>query len=122
MAKFGAFLSGIACGGLAGLAFGMLSAPKRGAELRKDIVEASDDLYRTATYRLEELVDRIEDMRTKIEEQQALTKAVEDFTPRVDAAVGRAQSALEQTKQTTAESKEILSRAKAMQDYKSYGP
>jgi gas vesicle protein len=122
MAKFGAFLSGIACGGVAGLAFGILSAPKRGSEMRHDLVEASDSIYRKASYELAEIAERLEDLRTRIEEKQALTKAVEDFTPRVDAAVGRAQSALEQTQHTTAESKEMLSRAKTMQDYKSYSP
>jgi gas vesicle protein len=42
------FLSGLLFGGAAGFIFGLLTAPKSGAELRKQLRDSSDDLTRTA--------------------------------------------------------------------------
>jgi gas vesicle protein len=100
MAKLGAFLGGLFMGGLAGVALGVLTAPKRGAELRDDLAEASEHIYRKAAYEIEELAQKAEELKTKIE--------VQDFTPAKNA-IHNAQNAIEEAQSTQAQSQQMLS-------------
>ncbi len=43
------FFEGFFFGGLVGFLFGILSAPKSGEELRKDLADGSEDLYNRAS-------------------------------------------------------------------------
>ena len=51
----GRFFEGLVVGGLIGFVFGILSAPKSGAELRKQLADGSEDLYKQASDQLGEL-------------------------------------------------------------------
>ncbi len=59
--SFNRFIEGIAIGGMLGFICGLLSAPKSGAELRKQLVDDSEDLYKQAT-------ESIHDMKSKTSE------------------------------------------------------
>jgi len=61
MSSFNRFVEGIAIGGALGFVCGLLSAPKSGAELRKQLVDDSEDLYKQAT-------ESIHDMKSKTNE------------------------------------------------------
>ena len=45
----GRFFEGLLVGGIMGFLFGMLSAPKSGADLRRQLADGSEDLYKTAS-------------------------------------------------------------------------
>src|SRR5271168_2561961 len=45
----GRFFEGLVVGGIVGFLFGMLSAPKSGAELRRQLADGSEDLYKQAS-------------------------------------------------------------------------
>jgi gas vesicle protein len=49
MSGTGRFFEGLVVGGVLGFLFGMLSAPKSGADLRKQLADGSEDLYKTAS-------------------------------------------------------------------------
>lgn len=51
----GRFFEGLVVGGLIGFVFGILSAPKSGAELRRQLADGSEDLYKQASDQLGEL-------------------------------------------------------------------
>jgi gas vesicle protein len=108
MARVEAFLSGLVFGAIAGVTLGVLSAPKPGRELRREVVRTSDNFYRRAIYKLEELTEKLEHYRQHLEQQVALRRQVHDFAPRVNAAVDRAHTVLENTRQTTAASRDLL--------------
>lgn len=61
MSSFNRFIEGIAVGGVVGFVCGLLSAPKSGAELRKQLVDESEDLYKNAS-------DSIHDIKSKTTE------------------------------------------------------
>lgn len=61
MSSFNRFIEGIAVGGVLGFVFGLLSAPKSGAELRKQLIDESEDLYKQAS-------DSLSDMKSKTNE------------------------------------------------------
>jgi gas vesicle protein len=100
MAKLGAFLGGLFMGGLAGAALGILVAPKRGAELRDELVEVSENIYRKAAYEIEELAEKVEELKAKVE--------VQDFTPAKEA-IANVQTAIEDAQATQAQSQQMLS-------------
>ncbi len=52
------FLEGLLVGGLFGYVFGMLSAPKPGSQLRKDIADSSRELYKQAGNSLCDATDK----------------------------------------------------------------
>lgn len=52
------FFEGLFVGGLLGCIFGLLYAPKPGAQLRRQLADQSDDLYRQANAGLTDLRDR----------------------------------------------------------------
>jgi gas vesicle protein len=54
----GRFLEGLVVGGILGFIFGMLSAPKSGAEMRKQLADGSEDLYKQASDSLSEMRDK----------------------------------------------------------------
>jgi gas vesicle protein len=110
MMKYTAFFAGLGFGGLAGLALGMLSAPKSGTELRQDLAEASDNFYRKAAYELEDITTKVDELRHRIDTRQALQQVVHDFTPGVSQAMDKAQSAIETATQTKAQSHDLLDR------------
>ncbi|HEY9678073.1 MAG TPA: YtxH domain-containing protein [Drouetiella sp.] len=43
------FFEGLLVGGIMGFLFGMLSAPKSGADLRRQLADGSEDLYKSAS-------------------------------------------------------------------------
>ena len=61
MSSFNRFVEGVFVGGVLGFFCGMLSAPKPGAELRKQLVGESEDLYKQAT-------ESMYDMKSKTNE------------------------------------------------------
>lgn len=97
--RIGAFFTGLFMGGLAGAALGVLTAPKSGSDLREDLVEASENLYRKAAYELEELAERVEELKLRIEMQ--------DFSP-VESKIAETKDALIETQATTAESQQKM--------------
>ncbi len=52
------FFEGLLIGGALGYLFGLLSAPKSGAALRKQLADGSEDLYKQASDQLYELKER----------------------------------------------------------------
>jgi gas vesicle protein len=61
MSSFNRFIEGIAIGGVLGFVCGLLSAPKSGVELRRQLVDESEDLYKQAS-------ESIHDMKSKTNE------------------------------------------------------
>jgi gas vesicle protein len=55
MADSGRFFEGLVVGGILGWLLGMLSAPKSGAELRRQLADGSEDLYAKASDSLVDL-------------------------------------------------------------------
>jgi gas vesicle protein len=51
----GRFFEGLVVGGILGFLFGMLSAPKSGADLRRQLADGSEDLYKQASDSLVDL-------------------------------------------------------------------
>ena len=51
----GRFFEGLVVGGILGFLFGLLSAPKSGAELRRQLADGSEDLYKSASDSLVDL-------------------------------------------------------------------
>lgn len=51
----GRFFEGLVLGGILGFLFGMLSAPKSGADLRRQLADGSEDLYKQASDSLGDL-------------------------------------------------------------------
>ena len=66
------FLEGLIVGGIFGYLFGIVSAPKTGADLRKQIADGSEDLYRQASESLTDLKEKtghtIQDLQCKSSE------------------------------------------------------
>ncbi|HEY9754000.1 MAG TPA: YtxH domain-containing protein [Oculatellaceae cyanobacterium] len=54
----GRFFEGLVVGGILGFLFGMLAAPKSGADLRRQLADGSEDLYKNAS-------DSITDLKKK---------------------------------------------------------
>jgi len=52
------FFEGLVIGGVLGYMFGILSAPKSGADLRKQLADGSEDLYKHASDSLGDLRSR----------------------------------------------------------------
>lgn len=65
----GRFFEGLLIGGVVGYLFGMLSAPKSGQELRKQIADSSEDFYKQASDSLAGIKDKtghtITDLQSK---------------------------------------------------------
>lgn len=79
------FLEGLLLGGVLGFIGGILFAPKSGKELRKDLAEGSDELYRQASGSISDFKDRGQ-------------QAVQDFQNRSDAVLKQATQQLQETR------------------------
>ncbi len=89
------FLEGLLLGGVLGFVGGMLFAPKSGKELRKDLADGSDELYRQASTSITDFKDRGQ-------------QAVQDFQSRSDAVIKQATQQLQETRdQLTQKMQEI---------------
>jgi gas vesicle protein len=102
MSRLDVFMFGVLCGGAAGLTLGLLSAPKSGDEIRKNLLDASEQIYRKAAYELEELAEHIDEVRHKADVIEA------NDSLEADPVISRAQDALREASQTTAESQQVL--------------
>jgi gas vesicle protein len=65
----GRFFEGLVVGGILGYLFGMLSAPKSGADLRRQIADGSEDLYKQASDGLGEAKKRSEQAISDIQQR-----------------------------------------------------
>lgn len=68
-------------GGIAGYLLGTVAAPKSGIRLRRDLAGASENIYRKASYELQDLANKIEDLKHMVAERQPSAESVHDFTP-----------------------------------------
>lgn len=79
MSSFNRFVEGIVIGGALGFVCGLLSAPKSGAEMRKQLVDDSEDLYKQAS-------ESIHDMKSKTNE------AIHDMKSKTNEAISTLQA------------------------------
>ena|SRR6185369_895893 len=63
----GRFFEGLVVGGILGFLFGMLAAPKSGADLRRQLADGSEDLYKQASDQLGHLKESTEQAITGLE-------------------------------------------------------
>lgn len=96
----GRFFEGLLLGGLLGFVFGVLAAPKSGAELRKQIADGSEDFYKHATDSISDLKDRtnhaIGDLQLKGED--AIKKAADVVQTKKQQMTGKLQDLAHQGK------------------------
>jgi gas vesicle protein len=89
----GKFFEGLVVGGLVGFLFGILSAPKSGADMRRSLADGSEDLYKTASDQISDLKDitgrTITDLQSKGE--TALKKASDTVQERKQQLTGKIQ-------------------------------
>jgi gas vesicle protein len=104
----GKFFEGLIVGGVIGFLFGVLSAPKSGAELRKQIADGSEDLYKQASDSMAELKDRTNQAITDIQNKSetAIKKATEAVNSKKQQVVGKLQ---DMTNQGKAEAEDVES-------------
>jgi len=69
MSDSGRFFEGLVVGGILGFLFGMLSAPKSGADLRRQIADGSEDLYKSASDSLVDLKKKSNQAITDIQQK-----------------------------------------------------
>ncbi len=63
----GRFFEGLFVGGLLGFLAGLLYAPKSGAELRRQLSDSSDELYRKASTQISDIKDRTDTALTEMQ-------------------------------------------------------
>lgn len=91
----GRFFEGLVVGGLLGFVIGLLSAPKPGSELRQQIADGSEDLYKQAS-------DQIGDMKSnanhRITEMKDKTEhAITDLKVKGEGAIQKAKDSVQTT-------------------------
>lgn len=79
------FFEGLFVGGILGLVGGILFAPKSGAELRKELADNSDELYKQASTSLSDMKDRTE-------------QALQDFQHKGDSVLKQATTQFQETR------------------------
>jgi gas vesicle protein len=79
------FLEGLLLGGVLGFVGGILFAPKSGRELRRDLADGSDELYKNASTSVSDFKDRSQ-------------QAMQDFQNRGDAAIKQATQQFQETR------------------------
>lgn len=66
------FFEGLFVGGILGFLFGMLYAPKPGSQLRRELADQSDELYRQASTNLSDLKEKgsthLQDVQSRSEQ------------------------------------------------------
>jgi gas vesicle protein len=89
------FLEGLLLGGVLGFVGGILFAPKSGRELRKELADGSDEIYKNASTSISDFKDRGQ-------------QAMQDFQTKSDAAIKQATQQFQETRdQLTAKMQEI---------------
>jgi len=96
----GRFFEGLLVGGVIGFLFGVLSAPKSGAELRKQIADGSEDLYKQASDSIAELKDRTNEaiLELKTQSESAIKKAQDMVHTKKQQMAGKLQDMTNQGK------------------------
>lgn len=79
------FFEGLAVGGMLGFIIGMLYAPKSGTQMRRELAEQSDELYRQASTRITDLKDRTD-------------QALQDLQHKSDGIIKQAATQVQETK------------------------
>jgi len=79
------FLEGILIGGVLGFVGGVLFAPKSGRELRRDLADGSDEMYKQASTSITDFKDRSQ-------------QAMQDFQSKGDAAIKQATQQFQETR------------------------
>src|SRR5277367_849326 len=107
----GRFFEGLVVGGILGFIFGMLSAPKSGAELRQQLADGSEDLYKQAS-------DQISDLKDKT------GRTITDLQAKSEVAIKRASDTVQEKKQVlTSKIQDLTKQGKAMaEDVESISP
>lgn len=80
------FFEGFLVGGIFGFIGAILFAPKSGAELRKELAENSDELYRQATSSITDIKDRTQ-------------QAIQDIQHKSDAVIKQASTQIQGTRE-----------------------
>lgn len=116
--RLSSLLGGLIFGSLAGYLLGVLTAPKAGDQMVKELADVSEDLYRRAAYEIEDLKTKVEDLRAKADEVKGkssdyLTAVVQSFDPGPHAAVEHAQATLSEHEKTLEASADVLHKAEA---------
>ncbi len=83
----GRFFEGLIVGGILGFLFGMLSAPKSGADLRRQLADNSEDIYKNAS-------DSISDLKKKS------TQAINDVQQKGGDVIKKATDTVQGAKDT----------------------
>lgn len=106
----GRFFEGLLVGGVLGFLFGVLSAPKSGAEMRKQIADGSEDLYKQASDSIAELKERTNEaiLEIKTQSETAIKKAQDVVQSKKQQMAGKLQDMTNQGK-AQAEDVESLS-------------
>lgn len=85
MANTGRFFEGLLLGGILGAIAGVLFAPKSGREMRKQLVDSSDEMYKSASTQISDMKDRTE-------------QALQDFQSKSDTVLKQATRQFEETR------------------------
>lgn len=94
------FLEGLLLGGVLGFIGGIMFAPKSGKDLRKDLADGSDELYRQASTSISDFKDRGQ-------------QAMQDFQTKGDAVIKQATQQFQETRdQLTQKMQEIGGKSK----------
>ncbi len=97
------FLEGLVVGGVLGYIVGILSAPKSGAELRQQIADNSEDLYKQAS---DSLVDVREKTGTVITE--AKSKSTEVLKKASDSVAGTKDQIAHKLQELAGQSSKVM--------------
>ena len=94
------FFEGLVVGGLFGFVIGLLAAPKSGTELRRQLADGSEDLYKHASDSIEDIKStagsRITEMKDKTEH------AITDLKDKGEGVIKKAGDSVQQTKEQVA--------------------
>lgn len=97
------FLEGLVVGGVLGYLVGLLSAPKSGAELRREIADNSEDLYKQAS---DSLIDIKERTGSSIKDVQA--RGTEVFKKASDSVAGTKEQIAHRLQELAGQSHKVV--------------
>ena len=92
----GRFFEGLVVGGLLGFVFGLLSAPKSGAELRRQIADGSEDLYKHASDSIDDFKSNAGHRITEIKDKTE--NAIGDLKGKSNEVMKKAGDSVQNTK------------------------